>query len=54
MITHRIPHGMKFDKILTLENGQLAEFGSHEELESSGGYYSRLLADHISEGKTEE
>ena len=54
MITHRIPHGMSFDKILTLENGRLVEFGSHEELESSGGYYSRLLVDNMTEGKVKE
>lgn len=46
MITHRIPHGMSFDKILTLAEGEMAEFGTHLELQNSGGYYNRLLEEH--------
>jgi ATP-binding cassette subfamily B protein len=46
MITHRIPHGMQFDKILTLSHGEIAEFGTHDELQNLGGYYSRLLDEH--------
>ncbi|MDX1685160.1 MAG: ABC transporter ATP-binding protein [Saprospiraceae bacterium] len=47
MITHRIPHGMSFDKIITLDNGEVVEFGHPENLENSGGYYNRLLTDII-------
>lgn len=53
MITHRIPHGMRFDKIITLENGEMAEFGNPESLENASGYYQRLLTD-MHEGSPEE
>lgn len=45
MITHRIPHGFHFDKIITLENGEVREFDTPENLENANGYYQRLLTD---------
>jgi ATP-binding cassette subfamily B protein len=43
IITHRIHNLMEFDKILVLEDGQIAEIGTHEELLTSGGYYKEML-----------
>lgn len=42
IITHRIPAGFTFDKILVLEEGSIIEEGSHEELLQKGGYYTYL------------
>lgn len=42
IITHRIYGSLNFDKILVLENGTVAEIGTHEELLSSGGYYFEM------------
>jgi len=41
-ITHRIPRGIHFNKVITLENGKIIEYGTPEELLEKEGYYSRL------------
>ena len=43
IITHRIHNLMEFDKILVLEDGQIAEIGNHDQLLASGGYYKEML-----------
>ena len=43
IITHRIHNLMEFDKILVLEDGRIAEMGTHDELLASGGYYKEML-----------
>lgn len=43
IITHRIHNLMEFDKILVLEDGRIAEIGTHDELLASGGYYKEML-----------
>ncbi len=43
IITHRIHNLMEFDKILVLEDGKIAEIGTHDELIASGGYYKEML-----------
>ncbi len=42
IITHRIFTLFNFDKIIIIENGQITEQGTHEELLKQNGYYSEL------------
>ncbi len=42
MIAHRLSTVTGADKIFVLESGHVAEEGTHEELASSGGLYSRM------------
>lgn len=44
IITHRIFSHIQFNKILVLENGTVAELGTHEELISKNGIYASLFA----------
>ncbi len=42
VITHRIFSVVQFDKIIILEEGRIAEMGTHQTLLESGGYYAEL------------
>ena len=41
-ITHRIIHAIQFDKIIVLQDGEILQIGSHDELLSKDGYYRDL------------
>ena len=43
IITHRIYSLLEFDKIVVLDEGKVAEIGTHEELSRNGGYYAELV-----------
>lgn len=43
IITHRIHNLLSFDKIMVIEDGRVAEIGTHDELLASGGYYKEML-----------
>jgi ATP-binding cassette, subfamily B, bacterial MsbA len=44
VIAHRLSTVKNADKIAVLEKGEVVETGTHEELLSKGGYYSKLYA----------
>ncbi len=43
IITHRIYGLLQFDKIIVLDDGKIAEIGTHDELLQNGGYYSEIF-----------
>ena len=53
IITHRIYGHLKFDKIIVLEDGGIAEMGTHEELIANGGYYSEIVERQMAEEVSE-
>jgi ATP-binding cassette subfamily B protein len=54
IITHRIYSLLKFDKIIVLEDGAIAEQGTHEELLANQGYYYELFEQQSLEEAEEE
>ena len=44
IIAHRLSSVVGSDRILVLDNGRLVESGSHTELATAGGVYTRLIA----------
>lgn len=46
VIAHRLNTARAADRVVVLEDGRVAEAGTHEELARGGGAYSRLLSAH--------
>jgi len=54
MVSHRISHVKYADLIVVLENGEMADAGTHEELIGRRGFYSRTYYwQEIEEGRGE-
>ncbi len=54
IITHRIYSRIKFDKIIVLDDGQIVEEGTHEELLKNEGFYYDLYEKQRVEGEEEK
>ena len=46
MIAHRLSTVVRADKIIVLEEGHVAEEGTHKELANGSGLYSRMWKDY--------
>ncbi len=53
IITHRIFSSFPFNNIIVLDNGELAEQGTHEELMANNGYYAELYRLQLTEETAE-
>ena len=52
IITHRIFSSFHFDNIIVLEDGEVAEQGTHDELMMNNGYYAELYRLQLTEEKS--
>jgi ATP-binding cassette subfamily B protein len=51
LIAHRLSTAMRADRIVVVDNGQLAEVGSHDELVALGGQYADMYATWVSQSQ---
>lgn len=54
IVTHRIFSLFSFDKIVVLEDGRIAEMGTHDELVGNNGYYQYLFEHQQDEPEEDE
>lgn len=54
IITHRIFSLIHFDNILVLDDGKIAEQGTHEELLRAKGLYSEIFEKQLNEQREEK
>ena len=54
LIAHRLSTAMKADRIVVVDDGQIAEVGSHQELVALGGRYAEMYATWISHSRGED
>lgn len=47
IVAHRLTTARRCDRIAVIDNGRLAEYGSHDELMAAGGLYARLWQDSV-------
>ena len=50
VIAHRLSTVLKADRIIVLEDGKIAEIGSHAQLVKKGGLYARLAKIQFEQG----
>jgi ATP-binding cassette subfamily B protein len=48
-VTHRVSSAKNADKIIILEDGQIIQQGSHNQLLNQDGYYQQLYNKQLSE-----
>ncbi len=49
IVSHRVSSAKNADKIIVLENGEILQEGTHEQLNNINGYYKELYQDQLSE-----
>ena len=54
VIAHRLSTIRRADKILVLDGGELAEYGSHDDLMALDGLYADLYRQGFAEGSSEQ
>ncbi|SVD21319.1 uncharacterized protein METZ01_LOCUS374173, partial [marine metagenome] len=54
VLAHRLSSVVKCDRILVLDQGKIAESGSHQSLMQQGGIYSVLMSQQVREAESKE
>ncbi len=54
LITHRVSAAQRCDRIVVIDEGQVVEAGTHDQLKGAGGLYSRFVDEQHRQGELEE